>query len=101
MSTPQAARSTHSLNHYNGVAYHERREAEEREIEFESHLSRREVAEDLQAFTENLESGETIFFAAGAETVEFAPLEYLKFEIGYEEGDNREVNRAWPLYHRW
>ena len=64
----------------------------EREVEFEHLLSREEVVEYLQAFTEGLEGGETITLSVGDESVEFAPPEYLGFEVEYEkEGDKREV----------
>ena len=65
---------------------------EEREVEFKHQLPREEVVEYLQAFTEGLEGGETITLSVGDESVEFAPAEYLGFEVEYEEkGDDREV----------
>jgi len=65
---------------------------EEREVEFEHLLPREEIVEYLQAFTDGLEGGETITLSAGDESVEFAPPEYLGFEVEYEEeGNEREV----------
>ncbi|KDE59454.1 hypothetical protein EL22_21625 [Halostagnicola sp. A56] len=75
---------------------------DETELEYESTLSREDVATHFETFAENLRSSEGFDLEIGDETVAIAPPESLEFELELEdEPEDDGVERSIEFELEW
>ena len=76
--------------------------SEETEVEYESDLSRDEIADHLVRFADQLRGSDAIELEVGAETVVVNPPETVEFELEIEdEPEDEGVERSVEFELEW